>query len=405
MSVCLASFFTSGTVHAQGSQYVYAGGVAIMTADPATGALTSIPGSPFATGYGPGVHTVDPSGRFAYAVVGSSIAAYTISQSSGEISLVSKAPFPAPWNPQFIAIDGGGKFLYAYNSDPNLSGSSYPGGPNFLVYAINPSSGALRQLPSTAPLPSWPNGVNVIATDPAGQFLYAAGCTNQWDDRTPCNEAILAFSISPDGTLTNVPGSPFAAGNSGIPAGLAVDPEGRFLVLDTNTPVNAFWYSPLISTFMINPSTGALAYASSAPGGVTMAPAAASNQMVDIDPTGKFVYAATPSGVAAYTVDGTTGAIQMVTGSPFDGGTFQPYYQGVSVALGGQFVYATQIQLPTNACEQIVVVAAFQADSQTGVLSTVPGSPFSTNLQSRSACGGAPVPAPSATIVTPRAPN
>jgi hypothetical protein len=83
------------------AQFVYVGdpqgqvwGFAI---NPATGALSSIAGSPFATGAGAGAVTVvvHPSGRFAYvaSLTPNTITGYTINSATGALATIAGSPF------------------------------------------------------------------------------------------------------------------------------------------------------------------------------------------------------------------------------------------------------------------------------------------------------------------------
>jgi 6-phosphogluconolactonase (cycloisomerase 2 family) len=80
-------------------------GYAINTSN---GALTPIPGSPFAAGTGAFEVTVEPTGRFAYVVNSGSnnISGYTISASSGALTPLSGSPFPAGADPRGVITSG-----------------------------------------------------------------------------------------------------------------------------------------------------------------------------------------------------------------------------------------------------------------------------------------------------------
>src|ERR1700739_746570 len=72
-------------------------------------------------------------------------------------------------------------------------------------YQLNSTNGNLNALEGS-PLPGG-HGLNSIAADPAGRFLYA---TNQY---APTNTNVHGFRIDREtGALTAIPGSPFTAG-------------------------------------------------------------------------------------------------------------------------------------------------------------------------------------------------
>jgi 6-phosphogluconolactonase len=88
---------------------------------------------------------------------------------------------------------------------------------------------------------------------PSGRFLYASG---------QGNNTIQAFTIGTAGTLTPVAGSPFSTGPSGInPMNMVTDPDGRFLyVADFDAGVGGN-----ISAFTVDTNTGALTLITGSP--------------------------------------------------------------------------------------------------------------------------------------------
>src|SRR5260370_5467721 len=77
--------------------------------------------------------------------------------------------------------------------------------------------------------------------------------------------------------------------------------------------------------------------------------------------------------VSAYSIDGTTGALVPVAGSPFPAGA-NPI--SVTVHPTGQFAYVTNYNSGN--------VSAYVIDGITGVLTPVPGSPFPAGVNPRS---------------------
>jgi 6-phosphogluconolactonase (cycloisomerase 2 family) len=79
---------------------------------------------------------IDPSGRFLYVGCHNSalINAFTIDPDSGALSPVPGSPFAAPGNPLFVLVDPSGQFLYA-GTDSATAG--------VLGYTIDQTSGAL----------------------------------------------------------------------------------------------------------------------------------------------------------------------------------------------------------------------------------------------------------------------
>jgi DNA-binding beta-propeller fold protein YncE len=74
----------------------------------ASGALTSIPGSPFAAGAFAESVAVDPSGKFAYVANGDgTVSGYTINATSGAVTDIPGSPFAAgSVGGTFVALSG-----------------------------------------------------------------------------------------------------------------------------------------------------------------------------------------------------------------------------------------------------------------------------------------------------------
>jgi 6-phosphogluconolactonase (cycloisomerase 2 family) len=98
-------------------------------------------------------------------------------------------------------------------------------------------------------------------------------------------------------------------------------------------------------------------------------------------PSGRFVYQSL-SGIDGYSVDSTSGELQPLAGSPFlRSGTLS----GLAMAPSGSFLYAVESALtqPDYSLDATAFarypgrVHAYAIDAETGVLSAVPGSPFS----------------------------
>src|SRR5262245_7114947 len=109
-----------------------------------------------------------------------------------------------------------------------------------------------------------------LATPVFGQFAYVA---NQFSND------VSGYTINATtGTLTPIPGSPFAAGV--FPVSVAVDPTGKFSYV-------ANQFSNDVSGYTINAATGTLTPIPGSPFAAVAAPLS-----VVVDPTGRFAYVA-----------------------------------------------------------------------------------------------------------------
>ena len=107
------------------------GNVSGFTIDSNTGFLKPILGSPFTSSVGnnPTAVTVDPSGKFVYAITpGSSFAiwCFTIDSTTGELTPVANSPFSLTGGGQFALIDPSGNFLYiGANTTSGIAGYTF----------------------------------------------------------------------------------------------------------------------------------------------------------------------------------------------------------------------------------------------------------------------------------------
>jgi hypothetical protein len=168
----------------------------------------------------------------------------------------------------------------------------------------DPSTGAVGTPVGIATGGNSPQGIRVT-TD--GKFVVVA---NQVTNN------VSVFSLDPTtGTLSAVPGSPFASGNQ--PGPVAIDPplvagtarSGKFVFVG-DTGGNS------LSTYSID-STGSLTpVGAPIPLGTNAQPSS-----IAVDPTGKFVFVSiVPQEIAGFTLDSSTGTLTPITGSPFSVG-------------------------------------------------------------------------------------
>ena len=113
------------------------GNISGFNIDPSTGALGTMPGSPFTAtnGKGPSAVTVDPSGRFVYATTtGSSFSiwCFAISPTNGQLVAATNSPFSLTAGGLFALIDPSGNYLYIGSQDAN----------GIAGYTYDPSTGA-----------------------------------------------------------------------------------------------------------------------------------------------------------------------------------------------------------------------------------------------------------------------
>jgi 6-phosphogluconolactonase (cycloisomerase 2 family) len=259
--------------------------------DHTTGALTVIPGSPFASSSAPNAVAVNPAGTFAIVPNqgANSVGVYAIDQTSGVLSHVAGSPFAAGQAPGEVAITPDGKFVYVSNqNDHDISG-----------YALDPSSGALTPLPGSpyifvntgdAPLS--------LAITPAGTYLYALNASGTID----------AFAIDANtGVLSALPNSPYVGSSQYGGRSIAINTTGTMAFISTGNG------GPVLS-FRLDSSTGDIAQISGVAYSAGQGP-----WYVALDPNGTNAYVSNAYAVSlgVVTINPLTGALSNIPGSAF----------------------------------------------------------------------------------------
>ena len=169
------------------------------------------------------------------------------------------------------------------------------------VFQVDQTTGALTVAPSSPVHASSPIH---LAVEPSGSFVYVPDSQNA---------LINIFSIDSAGNMTLK--TPFAIPTGPVPgtdAPLFIEahPNGQFLFTANRGSVAAY---------VIDASTGALSYAPGSPFNTSSLQVAPF--MLALDATGTFLYVSDTgnNGIPGFTVDGTTGALTLINGSPFPG--------------------------------------------------------------------------------------
>jgi len=277
-------------------------GISAYSINPDTGALTEVPGSPFADKGYPQFLTLNPAGNFAYVAntTGGTVSVYRINASTGALTEIHGSPFPAGNQPYIVRIDAAGTIAYVANWH-----SSY-----FTAYRIDPSTGALtpvtdnnwqsiRHLADYLPAPN-------ATVSPAGPFAY-------W----LVNDGIEAFRIdAANGFNHEIPGTKIENPDA---KSITINPEGT-LAYVTEQHLND---TGDVSVYRINATTGALTPVSGNP----VATGLHNPHSVAVNPAGTFAYVAnmgngfTKGTISVYRINASTGALTEVPGSPFATGT------------------------------------------------------------------------------------
>jgi 6-phosphogluconolactonase (cycloisomerase 2 family) len=326
------------------------GSISAYTIDPSSGALTPIPGSPFQilSGAGAASATIEPTGKFLYATLSGysfgAVTGFSIDPTSGALTPVPGSPFAVGREMGPLVLGPNGKFAYTQQLVTNSNNG------NLLGFAIDSTSGALSSVPASPFLGA--GSLWATAIDPSGRFVDVPGPFG-----------VFAFAVDPTtGTLTQVSGSPFPAA---IAISVTLHPTGKFAYVVDNScglPPDG-----TVTAFTVDGSSGAFTQIG------PPFPAGGCPQSMTMHPTGKFAYvtASQPPSIVGYAIDGATGALNMVPGSPFQAGSSNNP-NPLTIDPSGQFAYVPDDTQNT--------VSAFVIDPVTGTLTPVPGSPFAAGI-------------------------
>ncbi|MGH9744418.1 MAG: beta-propeller fold lactonase family protein [Candidatus Acidiferrum sp.] len=270
--------------------------------------------------------------------------------------------------------------LYVYVSDPTANA--------IRVYAMNATDATLAPA-SIGPYPLGDGNGSPGEMALFGNVIYIAGSENR----------LLAFTVNMDGSLTSVPGSPFAGG-AGL-SHLVVAPASNtdFLYAsnanDANGSISAFkitsggalqpvagspfptvagggpagFYQVGTALYVALRNANAVAaFAIAADGSLSPLPGspfAAGHGTFSLNGADGFLFATNNSDgtISSYSIDPVTGVLTDVAGSPFPG-----------VVSTGDTLYSSGVLFVPDASSNSIIV--FQPDLSNGVVNRMTGSPF-----------------------------
>jgi 6-phosphogluconolactonase (cycloisomerase 2 family) len=265
--------------------------ISVFSIDPATGALTLVPGSPFPIGgpSGAGISLgVTPDNQFLFASSSglNNITVFSIA-ANGTLTSISGSPFPAGGFPDGIKVSPDGRFLAVALLAPDAVG----------IFSIA-SNGALTAVPGS-PFPAAAIGsVAGVDINCAGNLLFGG-------EATGIGTNIDVFSMSSNGALTPIPGSPFNNQGTGNNSNVVVlSPSDKHLFVSNQ-------FSDSITVFNVA-SDGALSLVSGSPfTGPGPVPT-----MMATNEAGTLLYVNKSGGVSVFRI-AADGKLTVVPGSPF----------------------------------------------------------------------------------------
>jgi hypothetical protein len=224
--------------------------------DRATGALTTIPGSPYVVPTKQGSATAsiaDPEGRFLF--VGSrntgEIWGYKINPSDGILTLIEGSPFTVQFSfvsANSLAINAQGKYLYVGQVDPSLG---------IMAFSIDQTSGTLIQVPGSP----FHLDIAQLRADPSAEFLMGVAQIQNQSGPSAHETKIYTYALSSNGVPTAVPDSPSMT--EFAPYDFIILPNGQFVY--TFGVDQSSGHRRSIEGLQKNIQTGALARLSGSP--------------------------------------------------------------------------------------------------------------------------------------------
>ena len=354
-TACISSiFWLALSAAAQQNNFVYTndGGtptntVSAFSVNP-DGSLTKLPGSPFATGGNGGSSDVDAGkittatrehASFVYAAnnFDGTISAFRIDRETGNLTAVQGSPFPsgAPdTSSNFsLAASPDGRFLFATDESSTL----------VHVFAVRENSGALVEL-AHSPVDIGANAEG-LKVSPNGRFLVVG---------LKSINAVGVFAIAKRGTLTAVPGSPFAASGAAVTVDVSCGNDRVFVSNAGLSVINLYQMAP---NGQLTPVAG-----SPFPSG-----GSSTINALTLSPDNRTLFTAnlfndTVSSLAVQ----ANGSLTPVAGSPFQADNF---VGAIAATRNGEFLYASSVD--ESAVDGWSIGPG-------GVLTPVPGRPFFT---------------------------
>jgi 6-phosphogluconolactonase (cycloisomerase 2 family) len=324
-----------------------------------TGGLMPVPGSPFSTGglgggggigfYSTQDLVIAPAVNALYAADEGSgeLVVFHIDPSTGSLRRIA-VRYPilvSPLAEITLAVTPDSKTLFVYSGSCNEIQAC------ILAFSIA-DSGELTELPGRT-FPFGPVADLLVTRD--GKFLVAT---------EPTISKILSYSINADGSLTPVPGSPFAA--AGSAEGLDMDCSGQHIFVGDSTVSGS---SIEVYTIAADGSLSAV------PGSPFTQGRGASSATVRLSPNGRFLYVGNQSsGTLSVFRVGTDGALTELEGSPFEGGNPLGVPSELAVSESGGFVFVADY--PFNGHGTNAPALDVLATQLNGSLRPVPASPI-----------------------------
>jgi len=365
------------------------GQIDVYLVDGPSGVLTPIKESPYTTGKNPVSVVATPNGRYLYVLNhdDNTIIAYSVND---DAQLTKANTYSTPGsNPTAMKINSTGTFLFVLDAfQPGYSATT-PGPGDIVVYPVNTDGSLGTPVANSATGKSYfptcnnpvdltvlNNNTNVyVIDDPAGQPPKLAGANAPNDQRSPGSTNIVysasgacsgdsgqidVYGIGTGGALTEIAGSPIAAGVT--PTAIASTPTDQYVYAVDLVDNQLLAWQTTSNGMLITLNNGPF-------------PTGTYPDAVIVDPRGLYIYVANYNGqgsISAYAINTATGVPSALSGTGAYGVTTGPTSLIVE-PNGGKYLYSTDF------IDNSVFGTTLNAN--TGALGSVENSPYPSTGQ------------------------
>ena len=284
------------------------------------GGLSQVSGSPFNTGSTPLGVAASPNGQTLFDWNhGNSIGVWTIA-ANGSLTQIPSSPFPVPsayTNPFAGSVAPDGSHLYVPNENTNPGGGA-PDTVSAYSLAANGAPTNIQNAVAGGPAGADGNPFGSGIT-PDGKFLYVSAPE---DNASVGN--MYGYSVNADGTLTAVPGSPFATSPGSHPLNVAITPDGKHLYVATRISKTVNGYN-IASNGSLSPIPGS-PFATDATD--------VNGKALALTPDGKRLYVSaggTDDNITGFNLE-ANGALTKIPGSPWPTGGQDPDLEAIAIS-------------------------------------------------------------------------
>jgi 6-phosphogluconolactonase (cycloisomerase 2 family) len=223
---------------------------------------------------------------------------YLVNPKTGSLTLTKQRSVKGTGHVLFaLAADKGGNRLYV------MPDNEFPNDDIGVAYFIDRRNGSLSAVPGSPFALGF--SIQTVAVHPSGKFIFAGTI-----DLGVGSPGILVFGVNSDGSLTLLTANPVLT--QGTPSAIAVDPAGKYLYVGS-LPGNA------IEAFDINGTSGALTPLPGSPFTLNIPGCTGGSPLAVTDLLGRYLYVVTDniSSVFGLAIGRTTGTLKEIAGSPF----------------------------------------------------------------------------------------